>query len=178
MKKPNARRSKQDWIHAALEALRDEGVEGVRVEPLAVRLGVTKGSFYWHFETREQLLTAALDSWVARGTEAIIEHVDGVQAGPAAKLRELWRRTVTDASGDLSIEHSRARQPAVPCGDEVVADEQRIQRQAARDRELLAQAELAEQLGQVAHAAFVDCAHALAHAVVALRQIANRQLDA
>jgi AcrR family transcriptional regulator len=103
-KKPTPRRSKEDWIRAALEALRDEGVEGVRVEPLAVRLGVTKGSFYWHFETREQLLTAALDAWVARGTEAIIEHVEGVQTGPEAKLRELWRRTVHDSAQELSIE--------------------------------------------------------------------------
>ena len=104
MKKPTQRRSKEDWIRAALEALRDEGVEGVRVEPLAVRLGVTKGSFYWHFETREQLLTAALDAWVARGTEAIIEHVEGVQAGPEGKLRELWQRTAHDSARDLRIE--------------------------------------------------------------------------
>jgi len=104
MKKPTQRRSKEDWVHAALEALRDEGVEGVRVEPLAVRLGVTKGSFYWHFETREQLLTAALDAWVARGTEAIIEHVEGMHAGPEAKLRELWQRTVHDSARALSIE--------------------------------------------------------------------------
>jgi AcrR family transcriptional regulator len=103
-KKPTPRRSKEDWVRAALEALRDEGVEGVRVEPLALRMGVTKGSFYWHFETREQLLTAALDTWVAHGTEAIIEHVDGVQAGPETKLRELWRRTMHDSAGELSIE--------------------------------------------------------------------------
>jgi AcrR family transcriptional regulator len=104
MKKPTQRRSKEDWIRAALDALREDGVEGVRVEPLAVRLGVTKGSFYWHFETREQLLTAALDAWVARGTEAIIEHVEGMQTGPEAKLRGLWRRTALDSSRDLSTE--------------------------------------------------------------------------
>lgn len=104
MKKPAPRRSKEDWISAALEALRDDGVEGVRVEPLAVRLGVTKGSFYWHFETREQLLTGALDAWVERGTEAIIAHVSGLQAGPQEKLRELWRRTALDPARDLRIE--------------------------------------------------------------------------
>jgi AcrR family transcriptional regulator len=103
-KQPTSRRSKEDWVRAALEALRDDGVEGVRVEPLAARMGVTKGSFYWHFETREQLLTAALDAWVARGTEAIIEHIEGVQAGPAEKLRQLWRRTAHDSARELSIE--------------------------------------------------------------------------
>lgn len=84
--------------------LRDEGVERVRVEPLAVRLGVTKGSFYWHFETREQLLTAALDQWMEQGTESIIRHVATVRDGPEAKLRALWRRTMHDASQDLRIE--------------------------------------------------------------------------
>jgi AcrR family transcriptional regulator len=117
MKKPTPRRSREDWIHAALEVLRDEGVERVRVEPLAVRLGVTKGSFYWHFETREQLLTAALDLWAELSTEAIIQHVAKLQAGPEAKLRELWRRTVVDARSDfrteLAIRELGQRDPAV-----------------------------------------------------------------
>ena len=104
MQKTRPRRSREDWVQAALTALRDDGVEGVRVEPLAARLGVTKGSFYWHFETREQLLTAALDAWVALGTEAIIEHVEGVRGDAAGKLRELWRRTVHDSNQDLRIE--------------------------------------------------------------------------
>lgn len=117
MKKPTLRRSREDWIHAALEVLRDEGVERVRVEPLAVRLGVTKGSFYWHFETREQLLTAALDLWAELSTEATIQHVVKLQAGPEAKLRELWRRTVVDARSDfrteLAIRDLGQRDPAV-----------------------------------------------------------------
>jgi AcrR family transcriptional regulator len=104
MTKPSQRRTREDWVHAALEVLRDDGLDGVRVERLAVRLGVTKGSFYWHFETREQLLTAALDRWVELGTEAIIQHVETLQAGAEAKLRELWRRTVHDANQDLRVE--------------------------------------------------------------------------
>lgn len=104
MKKTLPRRSREDWTRAALEALRDEGIEGVRVEPLAARLGVTKGSFYWHFESREQLLTAALDAWVARGTEAIIEQIEAVEGGADAKLRALWQRTVHDSSRALTTE--------------------------------------------------------------------------
>ena len=51
------------WIAEAIEVLAAEGVAGLRVEVLAKRLGVTKGSFYWHFKDRQDLLTGALIVW-------------------------------------------------------------------------------------------------------------------
>jgi AcrR family transcriptional regulator len=51
------------WIKGALTALADHGHGGLRVEVLAKRLGVTKGSFYWHFRDRRDLLDAVLDRW-------------------------------------------------------------------------------------------------------------------
>jgi AcrR family transcriptional regulator len=56
---PQKRLTRQDWIDAALEALETGGVPAVAVEPLASRLGVTKGSFYWHFKDRNELLATA-----------------------------------------------------------------------------------------------------------------------
>ena len=53
------------WLDAALDALYEEGEVGVRVEPLARRLGVTKGSFYHHFRDREELVAAMVDRWRA-----------------------------------------------------------------------------------------------------------------
>ena len=44
-----------NWAEAALDAIAENGIEAVAVEPLARRLGVTKGSFYWHFTHREAL---------------------------------------------------------------------------------------------------------------------------
>jgi len=55
--------SREAWGEAALEALAVGGLEAVAVEPLARRLGVTKGSFYWHFPSREALLREALALW-------------------------------------------------------------------------------------------------------------------
>ncbi|MDR2837954.1 MAG: TetR/AcrR family transcriptional regulator [Azonexus sp.] len=52
-----------DWIAAATEVLAREGVSGLRVEVLAKRCGVTKGSFYWHFKDRQALLAAVLQHW-------------------------------------------------------------------------------------------------------------------
>jgi AcrR family transcriptional regulator len=61
-----------DWELAALAAIETGGLEAVAVEPLARKLGVTKGSFYWHFKNRDALLAAALARWEARYTEGII----------------------------------------------------------------------------------------------------------
>jgi AcrR family transcriptional regulator len=52
-----------DWELAAIEAVREGGLAAVAVEPLARRLGVTKGSFYWHFKDRSALLDAAIHRW-------------------------------------------------------------------------------------------------------------------
>jgi AcrR family transcriptional regulator len=51
------------WIRGALTALSEEGHAGLRVETLAKRLHVTKGSFYWHFRDRRDLVDAVLDEW-------------------------------------------------------------------------------------------------------------------
>ena len=57
------RLTRDDWIEAAMQMLARQRIDGVRVEVLARRLGVTKGSFYWHFEDRDKLLEAMIDAW-------------------------------------------------------------------------------------------------------------------
>lgn len=52
-----------DWERAALELIAEKGVQALAVEPLARRMGITKGSFYWHFSGRESLLEHALLRW-------------------------------------------------------------------------------------------------------------------
>lgn len=53
------------WIETAIDVLAREGISGLRVEVLAKRCGVTKGSFYWHFKDRQALLDAVLERWKA-----------------------------------------------------------------------------------------------------------------
>ncbi|MFD7659104.1 TetR/AcrR family transcriptional regulator [Actinosynnema sp. NPDC059797] len=89
------RLSKRDWLTAALAALAEGGVGAVAVEPLAHRLGVTRGSFYWHFADRNALLREALEWWELQGTEAVIERVAGI-AEPRQRLRELFRVAITE----------------------------------------------------------------------------------
>ncbi|MEO1393325.1 MAG: TetR/AcrR family transcriptional regulator [Cyanobacteria bacterium J06634_5] len=87
---------KQDWIKAGSQVLAACGVEAVRIEPLAKRLKVTKGSFYWHFKNRQALLEAILQAWVEQQTEGIIEKIDALEADAIAKLRHLFELAVED----------------------------------------------------------------------------------
>ncbi len=82
------RLSREEWIHAALQALADGGPSGLAVERLAARLGATKGSFYWHFKHREELITEALAKWEREATDALIEELQEV-ADPVERLHLL-----------------------------------------------------------------------------------------
>lgn len=88
--------SREEWTGAALRALGEEGFGGVAVEPLARRLGATKGSFYWHFKDRDELLAATLQRWEDEETSAVIELVSGIP-DPRERLLALADRALGDA---------------------------------------------------------------------------------
>jgi AcrR family transcriptional regulator len=78
--KPRTQLDRNEWIDGAIEALADEGIAGMRVESLAKRLGVTKGSFYWHFKDRQDLVDAVLQTW-KQGRIRDIDKQSGAAAG-------------------------------------------------------------------------------------------------
>ena len=80
--------SKTEWTEAALLALARDGLVGVAVEPLARSLGATKGSFYWHFADRGELIGATLALWERRATTEMIERIQAIP-DPRERLREL-----------------------------------------------------------------------------------------
>lgn len=82
-----ARLSADDWTEAALEVLLADGPDAVAIQPLARSMGATKGSFYWHFATRDDLLRAALDRWLVVGTDDLIADVEAASDDPAEKAR-------------------------------------------------------------------------------------------
>ena len=98
---PRQRLSASDWTAAALDALAEGGLAAVAVEPIATRLGTTKGSFYWHFANRDALLTAALERWERTDTEDVITYVEGAPAG-TARLRALIAGAVGTRVGDAA----------------------------------------------------------------------------
>jgi AcrR family transcriptional regulator len=98
--------SKDDWVRAALFAIAEGGAAAVAVEPLAARLGATKGSFYWHFRTREQLITEALEFWEREGTDDVIRELAPLP-DPVERLRRLLEIAIgyedDDAAGQADV---------------------------------------------------------------------------
>ena len=87
---PEALKSRLDrraWLAGALELLRERGIEGVKVEPLAAGLGVTKGSFYWHFTDRQDLVNSLPQFWAENQTGPVMARAAAVEGGPLDRLR-------------------------------------------------------------------------------------------
>ncbi|HVK21386.1 MAG TPA: TetR/AcrR family transcriptional regulator [Actinokineospora sp.] len=96
---PKPRLTRTDWITAALTALAEGGVSAVAVDPLAKRLDVTRGSFYWHFKSRDDLLLSALEWWEQEGTASVIDRV-GHLTDPWERLRALFHIALTEDPTD------------------------------------------------------------------------------
>jgi len=86
---PRPSLSREDWIDAATEVLVDEGIDHVRVDVLAQQLGVTRGSFYWHFRDREELLRGVLQRWRETATENLTARLERAHADPREQLRDV-----------------------------------------------------------------------------------------
>lgn len=86
----STRLDREAWINAALKQLAEHGIESVRVEGLASKLGVTKGSFYWHFQDRDELYVAILELWRKRATLDLIDRLER-KGDPRARLEKLLR---------------------------------------------------------------------------------------
>ncbi|HTE56520.1 MAG TPA: TetR/AcrR family transcriptional regulator [Kofleriaceae bacterium] len=110
---PEARLSTADWVAAALDAVAEDGLAGVAIEPLARRLGVTKGSFYWHFADRDALLAAALTHWESSHTERIIDELEDV-SDPRERLARLIGGVLAGGRSDrIHIALATAKHPVV-----------------------------------------------------------------
>lgn len=75
-------------IEATLERIRSQGLEKVRLTDIARELGVSHVALYAHFESKEALLDAVLETWLAE-TTAALDAICRSQRKPMAKL-EQW----------------------------------------------------------------------------------------
>ncbi|MEV6431276.1 TetR/AcrR family transcriptional regulator [Nocardia sp. NPDC051463] len=91
-----ARTTRARWIAAGLEALGRGGPDAVRVETLATELGVTKGGFYGHFDSRPAFLTELLDEWELRCTKEAITQADAEGGDAADRIRRAGQLTFSE----------------------------------------------------------------------------------
>src|SRR5258708_23177360 len=101
------RLTRGDWTTAALGGIADGGLAAVGVEPLAARLGATKGSFYWHFENRDALLEAAIGRWEKETTTDVVAEITAAHDAPASQFRRLVAAVIQPAA-------QRRVRPALP----------------------------------------------------------------
>ena len=91
-KKERSTLSAGDWEQKALALIAEEGIRAVAVESLARRMGVTKGSFYWHFPNRDAFIEQSLLLWEKHDQDNLKTSL-GLITDPRDRLRSFFRRT-------------------------------------------------------------------------------------
>ena len=90
------RLSREDWVREALEVLQERGADGVKIVVIAKRMGVTSGSFYWHFKGLQDLLDCLLDYWERELTDAIMELAKSFGGPPKDRILNLMLRVIEE----------------------------------------------------------------------------------
>jgi AcrR family transcriptional regulator len=106
--------SADDWEREALVLIAAKGVQGLAVEPLARRMGITKGSFYWHFSNRDALLRQTLARWEEHDSRNVAMALGSVDQ-PRERLRDFFRRV-----GREHLTHEVYRELCAAAGDPIV----------------------------------------------------------
>jgi len=103
-KKAAPKLSGEDWLQGAME-LSVKGIDHVKIAPLATKLGVTTGSFYWHFKNRKELLAELLNYWEREMTDSAIIAARQFPGPPADRILALMETVMTQglARYDLPI---------------------------------------------------------------------------
>ena len=107
----------EDWVRAAPQVLVDHGIDHVRVDVLAGELNVTRGSFYWHFRDREDLLRRVLQAWREVSTVQLTKRLEVARSDPRELLADVitlpfrGRAAVRAARIELAIRAWARRDP-------------------------------------------------------------------
>lgn len=104
----------QELLDAALALFVEKGFAATRSEEVAVRAGVSKGTLYLYYPSKEELFKAvvrtSLSAKIAEGAEELGKHEGSMAQLLASLLREWWDRLgLTAAGGILKIMLSEAR---------------------------------------------------------------------
>ncbi|MFN9744392.1 MAG: TetR/AcrR family transcriptional regulator [Betaproteobacteria bacterium] len=114
---PRSGLTPDDWVRAATQVLVDHGIDHVRVDVLAGELNVTRGSFYWHFRDREDLLRRVLQAWREEATVQLSKRLALARSEPRELLADVvtlpfrGRAAVRAARIELAIRAWARRDP-------------------------------------------------------------------
>jgi AcrR family transcriptional regulator len=92
--KKRSRLSREDWLQETFKVLQNRGVDGVKIVVIAERLGVTSGSFYWHFKNLQDLLGCLLEHWERELTDAVIDLARDFSGPPRDRILHLMLQVI------------------------------------------------------------------------------------
>jgi AcrR family transcriptional regulator len=92
------RLTRSDWIEQGLRTLASDGAYALKVGPMATKLKVSRGSFYWHFRDIADFRSQVLRSWQERTTEQVIRDLEAAKSKPG-RLKHLMRRAFVTKRG-------------------------------------------------------------------------------
>jgi AcrR family transcriptional regulator len=98
------RGSRDGWVQAAYQALIDQGIEAVKIQPLSTRLKLSRTSFYWFFKDRADLLQALLDMWAARTTKPMVAAAEAYAATETEAMLNVTGCLMSAARFDARLE--------------------------------------------------------------------------
>lgn len=117
------------WLDAAYAALKESGIDAVRVMPLAKQLGLSRTSFYWFYEDREQLLAALLTRWRDKNTGNLVHQCERYSESISEAILNVFECWLNPELFDSQFEfavRSWAMQSADVTAEIALADETRI----------------------------------------------------
>jgi len=91
-----SRLSREDWRQETLKLLQHRGLEGVKIVVIAESMGVTSGSFYWHFKNLRDLLDSLLLYWERELTDAVMEMAKAFSGSPEDRILNLMLQVIEE----------------------------------------------------------------------------------
>lgn len=98
---PTTRLTRDDWLDAAFETVAESGFDSVRVLSLAAALGVTRGSFYWHFTDHAELISALVERWRTREVDTHQRAQVASPLEPKADLERMLEAALAHAGSEV-----------------------------------------------------------------------------
>lgn len=97
------RLNREKWLEKSLSVLADAGNEMLTIEVLCERVGMSRGSFYWHFKDRDDFITAIIEYWEQQSTTALRDYMLSLDCGPEKRLQNLLEKILTFRFSKLEL---------------------------------------------------------------------------
>jgi len=101
--KSSTRLTREEWLHRALEVVAMKGNAKLRIHELVKHIGVTRGSFYWHFKDRDDFVRALVDYYHSWSTDQVIDQVARVGGDEAQRLKTVMRFVAEEDLGRYEV---------------------------------------------------------------------------